>query len=266
MTAAELATTEVQEVTARGEGAGLAFADYARAVLCNGLGRYHEALAAATSIDAFETEGFVIYPACLVELIEAAVRSGAPGRAAEAFERLSEATRATGTDWGAGIEARSHALLSGDETAEDLYRTAIERLARTRIRPQLARSHLVYGEWLRRQNRRVDARHELRIAYEMLTTMGVEAFAERARRELLTTGETVRKRTVDTATDLTAQELQIARLAVEGHTNPEIGAQLFISARTVEWHLRKVFTKLGIGSRRELREVLPRLAHVDITS
>jgi DNA-binding CsgD family transcriptional regulator len=261
---AEVSRAAVQEVTERGEGAGLAFADYAHAVLCNGLGRYQEALTAATSIDAFETEGFVIYTAGLVELIEAAVRSGAPGRAVTAFERLSEATLATGTDWGAGIRARSHALLSGDDAAEDLYRDAIERLGRTRIRPQLARAHLVYGEWLRRQNRRVDARDQLRIAYEMLTTMGVEAFAERARRELLATGETVRKRTVETLTELTAQEAHIARLAVEGHTNPEIGAQLFISPRTVEWHLRKVFTKLGIGSRRELQGALPRVAQVDL--
>jgi DNA-binding CsgD family transcriptional regulator len=199
----------------------------------------------------------------LVELIEAAVRSGETERAANALERLSEATRATGTDWGAGVQARSHALLSRDDGAEELYRGAIERLARTRIRPQLARAHLVYGEWLRRENRRVEARHHLRVAYGMLDAMGVGAFADRARRELLATGETVRKRTVETLTELTAQEAHIARLAVEGHTNPEIGAQLFISARTVEWHLRKVFAKIGIGSRRELRGALPQLAHVE---
>jgi DNA-binding CsgD family transcriptional regulator len=257
-------TNAVREAAERGEGAGLAFADYARAVLCNGHGRYQEALVAATSIDAFEMEGFVIYTAGLVELIEAAVRSGAPEQAMGAFERLSEATLAADTDWGAGVQARSHALLSGDQAAEDLYREAIERLARTRIRPQLARAHLIYGEWLRRQNRRVDARDQLRVAHEMLTTMGVDAFAGRTRHELLATGETVRKRTVETLTDLTPQEAHIARLAVDGHTNPEIGAQLFISARTVEWHLRKVFTKLGIGSRRELRAAVPQLAHIDL--
>ncbi|HEV7759812.1 MAG TPA: AAA family ATPase [Acidimicrobiales bacterium] len=262
--AAAVDSRTVQEVTERGEGAGLAFADYARAVLGNGLGRYGEALDAAESIDAFATEGFVIYTAGLVELIEAAVRSGAPERATDAFERLTEATLATGTDWGAGLQARSHALLSEDSGAEDLYRAAVERLGRTRIRPQLARAHLVYGEWLRRQNRRVEARDQLRVAYDMLTAMGVEAFAERARHELLATGETVRRRTVETVTDLTAQEAHIARLAVEGHTNPEIGTQLFISPRTVEWHLRKVFTKLGIASRRELRDALPKLATVDL--
>jgi DNA-binding CsgD family transcriptional regulator/tetratricopeptide (TPR) repeat protein len=264
--AAEVRGTAIDQVTERGEGAGLAFADYAHAVLCNGRGRYHEALAAATSIDAFETEGFVIYTAGLVELIEAAVRSGAAERATGAFERLSEATRATGTDWGAGVRARSHALLSSDEAAEDLYREAIERLARTRIRPQLARAHLVYGEWLRRQGRRVDARDQLRVAYGLLDAMGVGAFADRARRELLATGETVCKRAIETVTELTTQEAHIARLAVEGHTNPEISAQLFLSVRTVEWHLRKVFTKLGIGSRRELRGALPRLAHVDLVT
>jgi DNA-binding CsgD family transcriptional regulator len=260
----EVGSRAVREVTGRGEGAGLAFAGYARAVLGNGLGRYGEALDAATSIDAFATEGFVIYTANLVELIEAAVRSGAPEQATDAFERLSEATRATGTAWGAGLRARSQALLSDDGAAEDLYRTAVEQLGRTRIRPQLARAHLVHGEWLRRQNRRVEARDQLRIAYDMLTSMGVEAFAERARHELLATGETVRRRTVETVTELTAQEAHIARLAVEGHTNPEIGAQLFISPRTVEWHLRKVFTKLGIASRRELRDALPKVATVGL--
>jgi DNA-binding CsgD family transcriptional regulator len=255
--AAEVRREAVQDATERGEGAGIAFADYAHAVLCNGLGRYREALDAATLTDAFDTEGFSIYTTGLVELIEAAVRSGEVDRASDACERLSSATLATGTDWGAGVRARSQALLSTDDAAEALYRVAIERLAQTRIRPQLARSHLLYGEWLRRQNRRVDAREQLRVAYEMLSGMGLEAFAERARRELLATGETARKRTVDTLTELTAQEGHIARLAVEGHTNPEIGAQLFISARTVEWHLRKVYTKLGIASRRQLRAALP---------
>jgi DNA-binding CsgD family transcriptional regulator len=261
---AEVSRTAVVANSERGEGAGLAFADYAHAVLFNGHGRYEAALAAATSIDAFEAEGFVIYTPGLVELIEAAVRSGAPHRAIGALERLSEATAATGTDWGGGVRARSQALLSTNEAAEDHYREAIERLAATRIRPQLARSHLVYGEWLRRQNRRVEARHQLRVAYEMLNGIGVEAFAERARRELLATGETVRRRNVQALTELTAQEAHIAQLAVAGQTNPEIGAQLFISARTVEWHLRNVFAKLGVASRRELRPALAQLRHVDV--
>jgi len=255
----------IAENTARGEGAGLAFADYAHAVLANGLGRYQDALAAATTIDAFATEGFVIYTAALVELVEAAARSGETERAEEAFARLSAATAATGTDWSVGIAARSRDLLSGDDECEPYYREAIDALAQTRIRPQQARAHLVFGEWLRRRNRRVDAREQLRVAHEMLTEMGIDAFAERARRELLATGEVVRKRNVETLSDLTAQEAQIARLAVEGHTNPEIGAQMFISSRTVEWHLRKVFTKLQVGSRRELG-ALAKLGRVDLTA
>ena len=260
---AEVSRAAVEQNSGRGEGAGLAFADYAHAVLNNGLGHYEEALAAATSIDAFEAEGFVIYTAGLVELIEAAVRSGARHRATGALERLSEATSATATDWGAGVRARSQALLGTNEVAEELYREAIERLAPTRIRPQLARAHLLYGEWLRRQNRRVEARDQLRVAYEMLSGMGVNAFAERARRELLATGETVRRRNVKTLTELTAQEAHIAELAVAGQTNPEIGAQLFLSARTVEWHLRNVFAKLGVASRRDLRPALAQRRQVD---
>jgi DNA-binding CsgD family transcriptional regulator len=264
--ASAVIAASVPEASARGEGAVLAFADYARAVLYNGLGRYDEALRAASATDAFGVEGFVIYTQGLIELVEAAARAGAPERARDALGRLSDMAIATGTDWGAGIRARSAALLSVDGKAEPLYREAIERLGRSRIRPQLARAHLLYGEWLRRQNRRVDARTQLRIAYQMLSAMGVESFAERARRELLATGETVRKRSAKTAIELTAQEAHIARLAVAGHTNPEIGAQLFISARTVEWHLRKVFTKLDVGSRRELRGALRHLAPVDVTA
>jgi ATP/maltotriose-dependent transcriptional regulator MalT len=173
------------------------------------------------------------------------------------LERLAKTTSAAGGDWALGLQARSRALLSAGEYAERLYREPIERLGRTRVRAELARTHLLYGEWLRRENRRVDAREQLRAAYKMLTVMGIDAFAERARRELLATGETVRKRTVETAGQLTAQEAQIAQLARDGLSNPEIGAQLFLSARTVEWHLRKVFTKLGISSRRQLRGVLP---------
>jgi DNA-binding CsgD family transcriptional regulator len=163
-----------------------------------------------------------------------------------------------------GVEARSRALLSEGEFAERLYREAIERLGGTHLPAELARAHLLYGEWLRRENRRVDAREQLRGAYRMLTTMGIEAFAQRARRELLATGETVRKRTVDAAGELTPQEAQIARLAADGHTNPEMSTRLFISPRTVEWHLRKVFTKLGISSRRQLRQTLPRAGRADI--
>ena len=195
----------------------------------------------------------------MAELIEAAVRTGQPERAAGAMRQLSEATTTAGSDWALGIQARSRALLSDGESAESLYREAIERLSRTRVRVELARAHLVYGEWLRRQSRRVDARDQLRTAYEMLTAMGIDGFAERARRELLATGETVRKRTDEAAGQLTRQEAQIARLAGEGKTNPEIGTQLFLSPRTVEYHLHKAFRKLGVSSRRELRRALPHL-------
>ena len=192
----------------------------------------------------------------LPELIEAAVRSGHAELGRDALEQLSEMTRAAGTDWALGIEARSRALLSQQEGPEHFYREAIERLGRTRLRGEHARAHLLCGEWLRREGRRMDAREQLRTAHRMFTAMGAQAFAERARRELLATGETVRKRTVDTRYDLTAQERQIARLAREGLSNPEISTQLFISPRTVEWHLRKVFSKLGIRSRRQLRAAL----------
>jgi DNA-binding CsgD family transcriptional regulator/tetratricopeptide (TPR) repeat protein len=246
----------VQQGTSSGEGAVLAFADYARAVLGNALGRYDNALAAAAATDALETEGLTIYTQGLAELVEAAARAGKPGHAAGALSRLEEMTRASGTDWAAGIRARSQALLSPDDAAETLYREAIERLGRTRVRPQLARAHLVYGEWLRRQNRRVDARRELLEAFGMFTAMGLEAFSERARRELAATGEKVRRQAVARQHDLTDQETQIAKLAREGLTNQEIAFQLYLSARTVEWHLRKVFTKLGITSRRELQTAL----------
>jgi DNA-binding CsgD family transcriptional regulator len=242
----------VREFTVSGEGAVLAFADYGRAVLCNGLGRYQEALAAAAATDALEDEGVTIVTQGLAELVEAAARAGAPGRAADALARLEEMTRASDTGWGAGVRARSQALVSADDTAEPLYREAIERLGGTRIRPQLARAHLVYGEWLRRANRRVDARHELLQAFGMFDGMGMEAFSGRARRELAATGEKVRTQAAERPHDLTKQEAQIARLAREGLTNAEIGFQLYLSARTVEWHLRKVFAKLGISSRRQL--------------
>jgi DNA-binding CsgD family transcriptional regulator len=193
-----------------------------------------------------------------VELIEAAARSGRSDMAADALRGLAEITTASGTDWALGIEARSRALLADGDTAERFYRESIERLGRTRIRADLARAHLLYGEWLRRERRRIDARAQLRIAHDMLDTMGMEAFAERARRELQATGETARKRSVTTDDEqLTAQEGQIARMARDGLSNPEIAARLFISPRTVQYHLRKVFTKLGIESRSQLDGVLP---------
>jgi DNA-binding CsgD family transcriptional regulator len=243
-------------VTMRGEGIGITVTEWANAVLGNGLGRYDEALAAAERASR-HSGGLGLAAWSLVELIEAAARTGQTERAAVALRRLAEATRAAGTDWALGLEARSRALLSSGESAERLYREAIQRLGRTRVRAELARAHLLYGEWLRRQHRRVDARQQLRRGYEMLTAMGIDGFAERARRELMATGETVRKRTAETVSELTEQEAEIAQLAAAGQTNPEIGAKLFLSPRTVEWHLRKVFTKLGISSRKELRDALP---------
>ena len=251
--ATALIQANMDGVTSRGEGRGVT-SQYSAALLYNGLGRYDEALAAAERVCEYDDVGVLGWE--LAELIEAAVRSGQPARASEPLRRLSETTRASGTDWALGTEARSRALLSEGETAEHCYREAIERLGRTRMRPALARAHLLYGEWLRRENRRKDARAELRTAHDRFTAMGIEAFAERARHELLATGETVRKRTVEAASELTAQEAHIARLAVDGGTNVEIGAQLFLSTRTVEWHLGKVYTKLGVGSRRELRQAL----------
>lgn len=188
----------------------------------------------------------------LVELIEAATRSGRPERADDALQRLMETTRASGTDWAVGIEARSRALRSHGPDPESAYREAIVRLGRTRVRTELARAHLLYGEWLRRQRRRLDARKQLRTAHDMCASMGAEAFAQRAERELKATGETARKRTVETGSDLTAQENQIVRLAREGLSNPEIGARLFLSARTVEWHLSRIFGELNITSHRQL--------------
>ena len=237
----------------RGEGSAHGLALWLSALLHNGHGDYADALAAARR--ACEHEDVMAYGRALVELIEASVRSGEPpGEAMAALDRLSERTRASGTEWALGVEARCRALLSDDES---FYRESVERLARSRAVVELARSRLLYGEWLRRENRRVDAREQLRAAHEMFSRMGAAAFAERARRELAATGETVRKRTVETLDELTTQEAQVARLAAQGRTNPEIGALLFISARTVEYHLHKVFPKLGISSRRELRKALP---------
>ena len=241
-------------VERRGEGIGLTVIAWAKAVLYNGLGRYQTALTAAQEATGYAHD--MAYLA-LAELVEASVRSGNREMADDAHRRLVEVTKPSGSEWALGIEARSHALLSDGEMAEQRYQEAIEHLDRTRMRVDLGRAHLLYGEWLRREHRRVDARTQLRSAYEMFSSMGAEAFADRARRELLATGETVRKRTVDTRNELTAQEAQIARLAREGLSNPEIGARLFISPRTVQYHLRKVFTKLGITSRVQLESVLP---------
>lgn len=192
----------------------------------------------------------------LPELIEAAARTGEAAAAHNALARLADFTRGGMTDFGLGIEARSRALLVPGPAAETLYAEAITRLGRTRLRTELGRAHLLYGEWLRRENRRTDAREQLRTAHELLSAIGAAAFAGRAQRSLAATGETVRKRAAASPSELTAQEASIARLAVEGRNNPEIGAQLFLSARTVEWHLRKIFAKLGIASRRELRAAL----------
>ena len=240
---------------AGGQGGAVTGAHWAAAVLHNGLGRYADALAAAEEA----TKDAIVYVSILVvpELVEAAARTGNTDVAAGALQRLAETTQPSGSDLALGIEARCRALVSEGETAERLHQEAIGRLGRTQLRPELARAHLLYGEWLRRELRRGDARHQLRAAYDLFAVIGAEAFAERARRELLATGEKIRKRQVDTYTELTPQEKHIARLARDGRTNPEIAAELFISARTVEWHLRKVFTKLGITSRMGLHDALP---------
>jgi ATP/maltotriose-dependent transcriptional regulator MalT len=251
----EAETSElIADLPSWGEGAHTAAAEYATAFLCNGLGRYEDALAAAEHVSE-QPGAFGCASWALAELVEAAVRTGATERAAEALERLAESTRAGGTDWALGVEARSHALLCAGKAAEDLYHEAIDRLGKTRMRGELARAHLLYGEWLRRERRRLDAREHLRIAHDLFNQMGLEGYAERAARELLATGETARKRTVDTLDELTTQEAQIAGLARDGLSNPEIGARLFISPRTVEYHLHKVFGKLDISSRNQLDRV-----------
>jgi DNA-binding CsgD family transcriptional regulator len=255
--AAAVTATAMREMAARGEGQWLTVAHWATAVLSNGLGRYDEALAAAERGSSEYPQERGVAALAMAELIEAAARTGRPERAAGALRHLSEAATTAGSDWALGTLARSRALLSDGDPAECSYREAIDRLGRTRVRAELARAHLVYGEWLRRQNRRLDARDQLRTAYDLLTAMGIDGFAERARRELLATGETVRKRTSETASLLTLQEAQIARLAGDGHTNPEIAGRLFLSPRTVEYHLHKIFRKLGVSSRRELRQALP---------
>jgi DNA-binding CsgD family transcriptional regulator len=234
----------------RTQGLANSVAEYSRAVQANGLGHYKEAL--ESSRRACAHDEFGLFGAALVELVESAMRTSQRQVAVDAVARLSERTQASGTEWALGVEARSRALVSHGAAAEAGYREAVERLGRTRIKVELARSHLLYGEWLRRENRRVDAREQLHRASELFDALGANAFAERARREVLATGETVRKRRVETCRDLTSQEDLIARLAGERFTNSEIATRLFISPRTVEWHLGKVFTKLGVSSRREL--------------
>jgi DNA-binding CsgD family transcriptional regulator len=253
--ASELIRTGSEDAERRGDGAGLTTIDWATAVLCNGLGRYEQALDAAQ-------QGLEASPADLLanwaaaELVEAATRMRVPERAVDALHRLSEAGRASGTDWALGVGARSRALMTDGDNAEALYREAIDRLGRTRLRVDLARAHLLYGEWLRRAHRRIDARGQLRTAHQMLTAIGVDGFADRAARELRATGERVSKRTSEPPAKLTARENQIARLADEGLSNPEIAARLFMSPRTVEYHLHKVFTKLAVSSRNQLHGAL----------
>lgn len=237
-----------------GQGVTAAMAHYATAVLSNGLGSYGAAVAATREVlerDTLELQGW-----SLTELIEGAVRSGDLDTATVALDRLSERACLTGTDWALGVEAQSRALLRAGRTAEDLYLEAIDRLGRSRIRTQLARAQLLYGEWLRRRGRRVDARGPLRTAHESFLAMGAEAFAHRSLRELLATGERARKRVPETPSQLTPQEVRIAALARDGRSNPEIATTLSISPRTVEYHLHKVFTKLSITSRMELHLVM----------
>jgi DNA-binding CsgD family transcriptional regulator len=244
-----------RDATARGEGRTIGVGKYATAVLYNGLARYDDALTAAREATE-HSQDLTFFTWGLVELIEAAARSGKADLAADGLARLSEMTRTTGTNWALGVEARSRALLSDGDAAETLYRQAIEGLERTCVRVDLARTHLLYGEWLRRERRRQDAREQLRNAHELFTEFGMEGFAERARVELEATGEHARKRTAETRDDLTPQEAQISRLAADGATNQEIAAQLFISSSTVDYHLRKAFRKLGVKSRHQLKQRL----------
>jgi DNA-binding NarL/FixJ family response regulator len=253
--ASPLIESTIRDAGKGGQGLSVQWAEWASAILFNGLGRYDRALASAQR--AAEGPPHHVSTWAVTELIEAAVRTARPDVAAAALERMMAASGPSNTDWGRGMQARCRALLSKGESAERLYREAIERLARTRRRPELGRAHLLYGEWLRRENRRVDARVQLRAAHDQCASIGMEAFAERARGELLATGENVRQRNVATRDVLTAQERQIAGLARDGVSNPEIAARLFLSRRTVEWHLRNVFNKLGIRSRQDLGDALP---------
>ncbi|MGH2852166.1 MAG: helix-turn-helix transcriptional regulator, partial [Solirubrobacteraceae bacterium] len=252
--AADLAEVMMRGARARGEGCAITAVEYSMAILHNGVGEYERALDAAQKAadsDEIATSSWALY-----ELIEAASRSGQLELARAAVDRLSERTQASGTAWAKGTEARSRALVEDDASAEELHREALDWLGRSRMTAHLGRARLSYGEWLRRRARRVDAREQLRGAYEVFSAMGAEGFADRTRRELLATGAKVRKRRDDTRDQLTSQEHQIAMLARDGRTNPEIGAALYLSPRTVEWHLRKVFTKLGVSSRKGLHGVL----------
>lgn len=259
--ASELINGTIAEASVAGQGAAVQYARWARAVLMNGLGRYEEALASATEASE-DTPELYIAAWALSELVEAAARTDNAELAVRAVRQLRAQTETSGADWGFALLARSHALVSEDETAELSYWEALDRLGRTHLRPELARTHLLFGEWLRRSGRRIDARQQLRTAHDMLASIGMEAFAERARRELNATGEKVRRRSIDDREQLTPQEDQVARLARDGLSNPEIGAQLFLSARTVEWHLSKVFAKLAISSRKQLRVALPERARI----
>jgi DNA-binding CsgD family transcriptional regulator len=250
-----LADTSMREALHRGEGIGVAVVHVALAVLYNSLGRWGDAMTAAATASAFPDDLVASYWG-LGELIEAAAHAGDRHRARSAFERLSVSADASGTDWALGIVSRCRALLAGRNEAEYSYREAVERLARTRIHTELARAHLLYGEWLRREGRHPDAREHLHSAHEMFAAMGSEAWADRAVAELRGTGDTVRRRTGLGTSHLTSHEGQVARLARDGLSNVEIGARLFLSPRTVEWHLGNVFTKLDITSRRDLARAL----------
>jgi DNA-binding CsgD family transcriptional regulator len=237
------------EAQTRGLGERLSHSEYAEAVLYNGLGRYRDAL---DVLEGWSGRDELSANWILPELVEAAVRSGEADRATAAVERLVPRTRANGSDWALGIQSRTLALVASGQAAERLHREAIERLEQCRVITDRARAHLLYGEWLRRERRRVDARRELHIAADLFSSMGAAAFAGRAHRELLATGERARKRSAETICQLTPREEEIARLAADGRSNPQIATELFISARTVEYHLHKVFTKLGISSRLQL--------------
>lgn len=260
--ASALIGTTIEQATIGGQGLGLGVAHWSAAVLYNGLAKYEPATGAARAASQIPEPWISAW--ALPELVEAASRTNDEDLARQALNRLLEASGPCDTDWALGISARCRALVADGAAAEVDYGEAIACLARTGLRPELARAHLLYGEWLRRERRRIDASTQLRTAYEMFVAIGMEAFAERARRELLATGQTVRKRTVSRSADaeLTAQERQIALLVSDGLSNPEVGARLFLSPRTVEWHLRKIFGKLGVSSRRQLREALPRAEEV----
>ncbi|WP_202878234.1 helix-turn-helix transcriptional regulator [Kribbella jejuensis] len=247
----------IADATTEGQGTAIQYAQWAKSVVLNALGRHHEALGLAR-LASEDTPELWVSAWALGEQIEAAVRTGNQPEATAALARLQLSTRESDQPWARAVEARARALVHNDENTEAAYREAIDALTGKRLRPDLARTHLLYGEWLRRKGRRNDARSELRAAYEAFTTIGMEAFAERARRELLATGETVRKRTAapSARAALTPQELQIALLVRDGMSNPEVGTRLFLSPRTVEWHLRKIFDKLSITSRRQLPDVL----------